>query len=199
MDAKDTQGKQRVAMYISKKLLEQIDAQAKLAGMNRTKYIIQMLQGVQPEMDASNQLDAIRYIMENPSNWDRLPTKFQTKEIFRAIASLDQISAAAIMNRIPCDWWDCLNKEVIVSQAAKECHILHELPTKYRREALACIRKTAKTYWIENDKNKGTSIKQTQKKNPKGKNERKPPLSSTKGEKKNKALEPGFFLFDEHE
>lgn len=187
MDENGTKGKQRVSMYFPKKLLEQIDDQAKLAGINRTKYIIQMILGIRPEMDTRNQLDAIRHIMENPSNWDRLPAKFQTKEIFCAIASLDQKSAAAIMNRIPCDWWNCLSKDVIVDQAAKECHILHELPPKYRRAALSCIRKTAKAYWIEKDKNKVTS--------PKGKRDRKPPRSKKTSPQKT-GLPSGPDLFD---
>ena len=149
----NTKGKERISICIPKRLLDKIEEISKKEGVTKTKYICRILQKVHGELDVKDDIDAVRIISEKPDNWRSLPETFQTNEVFKALSLLNMEAAASIMGLVPVGWWNCLSKDAIIDQAARNSRILHDLPSKYRRAALKLIRETAQKAWNERDNN----------------------------------------------
>lgn len=179
-----TRGKKRVALLLAAELVDRIDRDARASGITRTKYISDVLMGVRNDLEVQDKADAVRLLIDNPDNWNRLPSEFRTLDVFRALANLDQTASAAILEHIPQEWWRYTGKEAIVSQAAQNDRILRNLPPKYRRAAMSYVRKTVKKAWQEYDNTHGTTQKEQKKTSPKGKIDRKTPRTKKTSPKK---------------
>ena len=94
---KKTRGKKRVALLLPAELVDRIDRDAHDAGITRTKYINGVLMGDRVGLDVKDKADALRHLLDNPENWNRLPSEFKTLDVFRALANLDQAASAAIL------------------------------------------------------------------------------------------------------
>ena len=189
-------GKKRVALLLPSELVDRIDRDARISGITRTKYITDVLMGDRIELDVKDKADAIRHLIDNPENWNNLPSQFRTLEVYRALANLDQTASAAILELIPQEWWRYTSKEAIVSQAAQNVRILRNLPPKYRRAAMSYVRKTVKIAWQEYDNTHGTTQKEQKKTSPKGKRDRKTSRTKKTSPKKSE-LPSGPWLFDD--
>lgn len=179
-----TRGKKRVALLLPAELVDRIDRDAHDAGITRTKYITDVLMGVRNDLEVKDKADAVRLLIDNPENWNRLPSELRTLDVFRALANLDQTASSAILEHIPQEWWRYTGKEAIVAQAARNSQILQKLPPKYRRAAMSYIRKTVKIAWQEYDNTHGTTKKERKITSPKGKRDRKPPRTKKTSPKK---------------
>ena len=182
-------------MLLAAELVDRIDRDARASGITRTKYISDVLMGVRNDLEVQDKADAVRLLIDNPDNWNRLPSEFRTLDVFRALANLDQTASAAILEHIPQEWWRYTGKESIVAQAAQNSQILRNLPPKYRRAAMSHVRKTVKIAWQEYDNTHGTTQKEQKKTSPNCKRDRK--TSRTKKTSPKKAERPfGPDLFD---
>ena len=179
-----TRGKKRVALLLAAELVDRIDRDARASGITRTKYISDVLMGVRNDLEVQDKADAVRLLIDNPDNWNRLPSEFRTLDVFRALANLDQTASAAILEYIPQEWWRYIFKEAIVAQAAQNIRILRNLPPKYRRAAMSYFRKTVKIAWQEYDNTHGITKNERKITSPKGKRDRKPPRSKKTSPKK---------------
>ena len=191
-----TRGKKRVALLLAAELVDRIDRDARASGITRTKYITDVLMGVRNDLEVKDKADAVRLLIDNPDNWNRLPSEFRTLDVFRALANLDQTASAAILEHIPQEWWRYTGKESIVAQAAQNDRILRNLPPKYRRAAMSYVRKTVKKAWQEYDNTHGTTQKEQKKKPTKGKKDRKTTKTKKTSPKKSE-LPSGPWLFDD--
>ena len=196
MDGK-TKGKQRIALFLPVQMLHMIDKQAKDEGITRTMFIIRALTGGEKKLVVNDQIDAVRHLINDPGDWKTLPIEYQTKEVFKALVSLDKNAAALIIDYIPSEWWKVLDKEEIVALSAYNTTLLHNIPCKYRRSAISYIRKTAKAAWELYDKSQGTTKGEQKKTSPKGGKDRKQPGSKNPKIRKKKVSVSEPSLFDE--
>ena len=183
-------------MLLPAELVDRIDRDAHDAGITRTKYITGVLMGDRVGLDVKDKADALRHLLDNPENWNRLPSEFKTLDVFRALANLDQAASAAILEHIPQEWWRHTDKEAIVAQAAQNIQILRNLPPRYRRSAMSYFRKTVKIAWQEYDNTHGTTKKERKITSPKGKIDRKTPRTKKTSSKKSERP-AGPWLFDD--
>ena len=187
-------GKKRVALLLPSELVDRIDRDARISGITRTKYITDVLMGDRIELDVKDKADAIRHLIDNPENWNNLPSQFRTLEVYRALANLDQTASAAILELIPQEWWRYTGKEAIVAQAAQNSQILRNLPPRYRRSAMSYFRKTVKIAWQAYDQTHVKTKNEKKKKSTKGKKDRKTTKTKkTSPKKSERPLGPDLF------